>query len=103
MLSTFILGSGIKIFLIEALFKVQKGMSVSYAVPTISDYIHNRKPLKIKICSRCRDKKNRKLQKKAEDLLSDQLDIVEFLQHQMISKVSIRTIFSKIERYLLIN
>ena len=71
MLSAYIFGSGAENFLVQALFKVQKSMNVSYSVPTMSDYIHNRNPMKVKICSYCRDKKNRRLEKKAKDLLNE--------------------------------
>ena len=51
MLSSYVFGSGTENFLVKALFKVQKSMKVSYSVPTMSDYIHNRNPMKVKFYS----------------------------------------------------
>ena len=65
--------------------------------------IHRRKSLKAKFCNYFCNKKNRRLQDHASELLGDQLDIVEVLRHQMVSKISIRALFSKVERYLLTN
>ena len=54
-------------------------MKASYSDPTMADFIHNRKPLRVKAFNCCRDKKNHRLEKKATDLLNDQLDVVNFL------------------------
>ena len=100
-ISSLIFGSNLDKFLIESLFKLQKSVDISKL--TLNGYIHKRKSFKVKFCNFLCDLKNRRIENKAMHLANDQLDIVDFLQHQMVSKVAIRTLFSKVERYLLAN
>ena len=65
--------------------------------------IKKRKPAIIKICDRIFSIKAQKLLKKSNKRISYELDIVNFLQKQMISRISLRMLFTKFERYLLRN
>ena len=95
-----LLGSGLDHFLLRSLFKVQKRMDNTH---TVADHIKRRKPFEAQICNWLCNRRNRRLEQHSSDLLGDELDIANFLRHQLVSKLSLKVLFNKVERRLLYN
>ena len=99
-LSSALLGTGLHRFLISALFKIERRQKPEEHFIT---HIRKRKPFHIQLCSWLCSQRNKRYQSKAEDIIANELDIVNFLKHQMINTIQLRLQFTKFERFLLRN
>ena len=97
-LTNAIFGSGRKRYLISALFKKEKRHKLNE--PVLS-HIKHRKATKLKLCNWLCDRRNKRLHKQAENRVAKELDIINFLKHQLIDSITRRLLFSKLERHLI--
>ena len=68
---------------------------------TLAELIRRRKPLKIRVLNWLFDRNNRKQSLIAAGRIEEQLDIVNLLRHLFVSRVSMKVLFRRVERYLL--
>ena len=90
-IQTAITGSGLSRFLTKNLFYVKKESKAGKL---------RRKPAKFRVCLWLqKDRRAKDLFTKATERIQSELDLVNFLRHQMIDKVHRRLIFTPNERY----
>ena len=65
--------------------------------------IQKRKPLRAKFCNKILDRRNHRKLSLAADKISSELDIIRLLRQQMVTKIAQRTLFTKLERFLMVN
>jgi len=104
-ISTLFSGSGLDRYLVANLFKTspkKEDRKQQYE----QNKIASRKPAIFSICNclcRWKDSISAQTYAVAEGRMSSELDIVSFIRHQMIGKLSQRMLFSNMERYLIRN
>ena len=86
-------------FLFKSLFVLQKKANQ----PDVFSQIKRRTQFKQKRCSWIFHKSNQAKSKRAQDLIDDQLDVVNFLRNMFLVNASMRVLFTKLERFLLKN
>ena len=96
-----IFGSGLENQLIESLFLVQKKKKASEDQNNLAEIIRKRKPIKIRVLNWIFDRGNLKQSQIAASRIEDELDIVNLLRHLFVSRVSMKILFRRVERYLL--
>ena len=66
--------------------------------------IKSRRPVHIKICNWILgSKKEKNINKETQNRIRRELDIVNFLKTQIVQKISHKLLFTKFERYLMLN
>ena len=90
-LYTYVVGSGFDRYLVENLFYKEQMESGK----------NKRKPAKFKSFLCLQAKSRRNLFAKATHRINNELDVVNFVRHQLIDKIHRKLIFSKNERFLM--
>ena len=94
-----LLGNGINLTLLQHLFKVQKKVDSTDVI----SQIRQRKSLKIKLCNWLLNRKKKLKFEKAQIIIDQELDVLQFLKNQFAMQTVIKLLFTKVERYLLFN
>ena len=93
-------GSGLENYLLTSLFKVQKKL---HGDENLRKVIERRKPLKVAFCNWLLKRRNRRHQNKASAIMTQELDIVNFLRKQFVLGLTQKLLFTSHEFYLLKN
>ena len=104
-LFTTLFRTGLNQYIFSALFQIEKSRKKDRKIKSgdVNMQIKHRKPAAISFCKRICSKKSKKLYQKAQNRTSYELDIANFLQTQMVARISLRMLFTKFERFLLRN